>query len=236
MMVKPKIVFWMSMALIAIVLSMPIQVALLYQHSFSELSSILQKISLPNFITIFMMLVTAVLIFQVSPYIKFFAPLTIATLAWNNYLVGNYAQDFSMTETALGTGLFAGIFVPLLRKDLRQILSEPKKRWWLRAQRFHKRVDVILNPYVGQTLQAQTFDLSESGAFIPMDGKSWEEMPKVGERLKVSLHIDTLRKIKCDAIVVRVVEPRGIYPKGIGVRFTDIPETHKRSLNNFLVH
>jgi hypothetical protein len=50
------------------------------------------------------------------------------------------------------------------------------------------------------------------------------------------LHFDGARKIKCEAVVVRVVEPRGVYPKGIGIRFTEMDDTHKRSLNNFLVH
>lgn len=236
MMVKPKIVYLMSLMLVAITISMPLQIAWLYQHSLSELGSILQKISLANTLSMILMLTTAYLLIHISPYLKFVAPLTIICLAWNNYLVGNYGQDFQMSQTMVGTGLFAGLFVPLFRKDIRLILSQPQRRWWRRAQRYQKNIDVILNPYVGHTLQAHTFDLSESGAFIPFENKSLDEIPKVGERLKISLHIDTLRKIKCEAVVVRVVEPRGTYPKGIGVRFTDMNETHKRSLNNFLTH
>jgi PilZ domain len=236
MMAKPKIVYWMSLALFAIALAIPLQIAFIYQHSLSELDSILQKITWLNFISIAMMMTTAYLLLNISPHLKYFAPLTILTLAWNNYLVGSYGEDFQMSQTLLGTGLFTGLFVPLLRKDLRQILSEPHRRWWRRANRHKKHVDVILNPFVGQTLQAQTFDLSESGAFIPFADKPWNEIPKVGERIKISLHLDTLRKIKCEAIVVRVVEPKGSYPKGIGVQFTNMNETYKRSLNNFLSH
>jgi hypothetical protein len=183
-----------------------------------------------------MMAATAYLLFTLSPHLKWMVPLTIGCLSWNNFVVGSYGQDFSMTQTVLGTGLFAGLFVPLFRKDIRLILSDPHRRWWRRAHRFYKNIDVILNPYVGQTLLSHTFDLSESGAFIPFENKTWDEIPKVGERIKISLHIDTHRKIKCEAIVVRVVEPKGTYPKGIGVRFTGMNETHKRSLNNFLTH
>lgn len=236
MMAKPKIVYWMSLALFAIALAIPMQIAILYQHSLSELDSIFQKITLLNFICMAMMLTCAYLLINISPYLKLFAPITIVTLAWNNYLVGSYGEDFQMSQTILGTGLFAGLFVPLLRKDLRQILSEPHRRWWRRANRYLKSVDVILNPFVGQTLQAHTFDLSESGAFIPFEDKPLNEIPKVGERIKISLHLDTLRKIKCEAIVVRAVEPKGSYPKGIGVQFTHMNETYKRSLNNFLNH
>jgi PilZ domain len=236
MMVKPKIVYWMGLALLLIAASMPLQVAILYQHSFSELGAILQKISLLNFLCICLMATTAYLLFTISPHLKFMAPITIACLAWNNYLVGDYGQDFSLAQCMFGTGLFAGIFVPLFRQDIRLILSQPNRRWWRRAQRVNKNIEVILNPYVGQTILANTFDLSESGAFIPFENKSWDEIPKVGERIKISLHISTLRKIKCEAVVVRVVEPKGSYPKGIGVRFTDMNDTHKRSLNNFLTH
>jgi hypothetical protein len=236
MMVKPKIVNWMGIGVLLVAASFPLQAAILYQHSFSELGSILQKLSLLNFIAICMLATTAYLLFTVSPYLKYMCPLTIACLAWNNYVVGNYGQDFSMPQAMLGTGLFAGLFVPLFRKDLRLVLSDPDRRWWRRAHRVPRNIDVILNPYVGQTLLAQTFDLSESGAFIPFENKSWDEIPKVGERIKISLHIDTLRKIKCEAVVVRVVEPKGNYPKGIGVRFIEMNDTHKRSLNNFLTH
>lgn len=236
MMVKPKIVTWMGIALLLVAASFPLQAALLYQHSFSEFGSILQKISLLNFISICLMATTAYMLFTLSPYLKILSPLTIACLAWNNYVVGSYGQDFTMAQAMLGTGLFTGIFVPLFRKDIRLILSDPHRRWWRRANRVNKNIDVILNPFVGQTLLAQTFDLSESGAFIPFENKSWDEIPKVGERIKISLHIDTIRKIKCEAIVVRVVEPLGNYPKGIGIRFTEMNETHKRSLNNFLTH
>ena len=236
MMVKPKIVNWMGFALLLIAASFPLQAALIYQHSFSELGAVLQKISLLNFLSICMMATTAYMLFTLSPYLKYMCPLTIACLAWNNYVVGSYGHDFSMSQAMVGTGLFAGLFVPLFRKDIRLILSNPHRRWWRRANRFQKNIDVILNPYVGQTLLAQTFDLSESGAFIPFENKSWDEIPKVGELIKISLHIDTLRKIKCEAVVVRVVEPKGNYPKGIGVRFTGMNETHKRSLNNFLTH
>lgn len=236
MMVKPKIVYWMSLVLFLTVIAMPVQVALLYQHSLSELSSIFQKISFLNLLSMTMLGVSALLLLQVSPYLKIFAPLTILTIAWNNYLVGSYGQDFQMSQTLLGTGLITGVFMPLFRKDLRQILSEPQRRWWLRSPRYQKSIDVILNPYVGQTLQAHTFDLSETGAFIPFEGKSFNDIPKVGERLKLSLHFDSLRKIKCEAVVVRVVEPRGAYPQGIGIRFTEMNETYKRSLNNFLQH
>ena len=226
----------MGIALLLVAGSFPLQAALLYQHSFSELGSILQKISLLNFVSICLMATTAYMLFMVSPYLKVMCPLTIACLAWNNYVVGSYGQDFTMAQAMLGTGLFAGLFVPLFRKDIRLILSDPHRRWWRRANRLHKNIDVILNPFVGQTLLAQTFDLSESGAFIPFENKSWDEIPKVGERIKISLHIDTIRKIKCEAIVVRVVEPLGNYPKGIGIRFIEMNEAHKRSLNNFLTH
>ena len=226
----------MGIALLLVAGSFALQAALLFQHSFSELGSILQKISILNFVCICMMLTTSYMLFNLSPYLKIMSPLTIACLAWNNYLVGSYGQDFSMAQAMLGTGLFAGLFVPLFRKDIRLILSDPHRRWWRRANRFNKNIDVILNPYVGKTLLAQTFDLSESGAFIPFENKSWNEIPKVGERIKISMHIDTIRKIKCEAVVARIVEPGGNYPKGIGIRFTEMNETHKRSLNNFLTH
>lgn len=236
MMAKPRIIYWMCLCLVAVVFAVPLQAAIIYQHSFLEIAEIFYKLSYPNWVMMGSILLTIYFLYHVSPFLKIFAPLTILTIAWNNYLVGEYGQDFPLYQTLAGTALCSMIFAPLFKKEIRQLLNDPRRRWWNRAKRLNKSVDVTLNPYVGQTLMAHTFDLSESGAFIPFENVPWSEIPKVGERLKVSLQINTLRKIKGEAIVVRAVEARGSYPQGIGIRFIELDGSSKKNLSQFLDH
>lgn len=236
MMVRPKICYFISFVILAVVLSLPVQSALLYQNGLKELPDIFNKISHMNWLMAGILVVTAIAIYNLSPTIKVLVPLSVLAVAWNNYLTGHYMTNFSMDQSILGVGLFAGLMTPLARKDIRYLLKNPKMRWWVRAPRRHHAVPVTVNPYVGSTWQSKTFDISETGAFISFDKQDFDALPKVGEEVKLNININTLKKIRCEAIVVRVVEPMGNYPRGMGVRFVKFTDGQKRNLANYLEH
>lgn len=236
MMARPKIVYFIAFAILSVVLSLPIQSALLYQNNLKELPEIFAKLTYINWMMAIVLTATALAVFNVSPHIKALVPFSVALVGWNNYLAGSYNTDYSLSQALLGAGLFAGLMVPLLKKDVRYLLNNPKMRWWARSPRKNRSVPVTVNPYVGSTWQTKTFDISETGAFISFERQNFEELPKIGEHLKLNLNINTLKKIKCEAIVVRVEEPKGMYPRGIGVKFIKIKGDQKRNLSNYLEH
>ncbi len=43
-----------------------------------------------------------------------------------------------------------------------------------------------------------------------------------------------MKKIRCEAVVVRVAEPSGHYPRGIGLKFKAIDRRHEQSFEKFL--
>lgn len=234
MFIKPKIIYWMFLAILGIIIALPLQAAVIYQHGLGELELIFQKITLMNWIMAGVLLCTAVAIYNVSPWLKVLAPLSVLTVSWNNYLTGAYATDFNMSQALAATGLYMGILLPLFKKDVRFLMNNPKKRWWTRPQRLQKEFPVTLNPYVGNTVHSKVFDISETGAFIKIDGIDFSSIPKIGEHLNLNLTLGTLKKVRCEAVVVRVEESKGIYPRGIGVKFIRVNAHQKKHLSQLL--
>lgn len=233
MIMRPKQFYLASVALLLIALSFPIQVMVLYGHHWSELNAILGKITWLNWMVIGSFLVGAYLYFHASRLILYLTPVILGLVAFNNYIVGKFSGDYSVAQTTFATVAMALVFLPLALPSSRMVLTDPKRRWWRRSKRFHKRVSTTLNPFVGDMIQAHTFDVSQTGAFVCFqDGQN--TLPKVGDTLRVSFNVSSMKKIRCEAIVVRVTEAKGHYPKGIGIRFTDMGKWHEKHFEKLL--
>ncbi|MCB0378250.1 MAG: PilZ domain-containing protein [Bdellovibrionales bacterium] len=235
MIVRPKQFYIVAMMLTLIALSFPLQAMWLYGHGYNEFSAIFNKISFLNWMVIGVLLVGAYLHLKASPWLKGIAPVTIGLVALNNYVVGHYGADYSMGQTVMATMSFSLLFVPLFMPSSRLVLADPKRRWWARAKRYHKRVSATLNPYVGEMVHSHTFDISKTGAFFCLEGASIEgDVPAIGERVRLHLHVNSMKKIRVEAVVVRIAEPDGRYPRGMGLKFVGIDKDQQKSFQKFL--
>ncbi len=233
MIMRPKQFYLASVVLLMLALSFPFQVMILYGHHWSETQAIFSKITWLNWMVIGSFALGAYFYFQASRYIIYLAPLILGLVAFNNYLVGSFAGDFSLLQTTLGTFAVGIVFAPLALPSSRVVLKDPKRRWWRRSKRHNKRVSATLNPYVGDMLHVQTFDISQSGAFVCLD-EGMTEVPKVGDTVRVSFNVNSMKKIRCEAVVVRIADARGHYPRGMGLKFTQIDRNHEKSFDRFL--
>lgn len=233
MTMRPKQFYLAALLLTMIALSFPVQVMALYGHSLSEWSAILSKITGFNWLVMVSLLVAAYYYFQGSRVILVLGPLAVALVAINNYWVGQFAGDYSLLQTSLGTLCCGLIFAPLGMPSSMVVLQDPKRRWWRRSKRHHKRLETTLNPFVGDMIHAHTFDVSQTGAFICLEDEL-TELPKVGDRVRLSFTVNSMKKIRCEAVVVRISEAKGHYPKGMGVRFVSINKNHERSFESLL--
>ena len=181
-MARPKIIYFISFALLAVVLSLPVQSAILYQNSLRELPEIFAKLSQMNWIMAAILTVTALAVFNVSPAVKYLAPLSVLAVAWNNYLTGHAMTDYSLQQSMLGSGLFAGLMVPLARPDIRRLLNNPKARWWARSPRRQKTVPVTINPYVGSTCRARPSTFPRPAPSSPSTNRISTNCPKSAKR------------------------------------------------------
>lgn len=233
MIMRPKQFYLASMVLLMLAISFPVQVMVLYGHHWSETHAIFSKITWLNWLVIGSFFVGAFFYFQASRYIVYLAPVILGLVAFNNYIVGAFAADYSFMQTTLATLSVGFVFAPLALPSSQVVLKDPKRRWWRRSKRHSKRVAATLNPYVGEMLHVQTFDISQSGAFICLD-ENQTELPKVGDTVRISFNVNSMKKIRCEAVVVRIAEPSGHYPRGMGLRFTQMDRSFQTSFDKFL--
>ncbi len=235
MIARPSQFYILSLLMFAVALSFPIQVIFLYQHHWTEVTAIFSKLTWLNWLLVFSLITCSYLYLHASRAILVGLPLLILMVVINNYYVGRFAGDFSMAQTSLATAMMFVVFVPpLFMPSSLLVLKDPKRRWWRRSKRVNKRVPATLNPFVGEMIQAHTYDLSETGAFVCLEEESNKPMPKVGDTLRISLNVNSMRKIRCEAVVVRIAEPTGRYPRGLGLRFVDIDPMHQKSFKQFI--
>ena len=233
MITRPKQFSMASAGFLLMAISFPVQVMFLYGHPVSESAAILSKITWMNWLVILGFLAASYLYFHASRWLVVCVPVVIGLVAINNYFVGQFAGDFSLLQTSVATLLVGLFFVPLLMPSSRVLLRDPKRRWWRRSKRVHKRVSATINPFVGDMIQSHTFDVSQTGAFVCTSGEE-EELPKVGDMIRLSLNVNSMKKIRCEAVVVRIVEAKGSYPSGMGLKILEVKKEHQRSFDKFL--
>lgn len=233
MIMRPKQFYLASLALFFMALSFPFQVMILYGHHWSETTAIFSKITWLNWLVIISFTLASFLYFQASRIILYLAPLVLILVGLNNYWVGQFAGDYSLLQTSLGTLVVALVFAPLALPSSRVVLKDPKRRWWRRSKRYNKRVAATLNPYVGDMIHTHTFDLSQTGAFVYLDDNQ-KQTPKVGDTIRICFTVNSMKKIRCEAVVVRIAEPVGHYPRGMGLKFTGMNRNNEKSFSQFL--
>lgn len=231
---KPLLFTIVPLILIGVCASFYFQTAIVLNTSFTNYGRILSKITTSNWVTMFAMIVSGISILRSSKWAKLFMPLTIMVVFWNNYLVATYTNNFSKGQIAFAAVLFALLFAPLYTKKIQFVLSDPKNQWWRRAFRKKHKIPVLIkHPTVG-ALQARSHDVSTTGLFLRFDHEAWTNLPSVGQKVDLSLSLDGAREIQCTAVVVRHVEPKGFYPRGMGLQFIELPNKQKKTLESFL--
>lgn len=231
---KPLVFNFIPLILLGIAISFYFQVAFLLDLQWTDFYQVHTHITLPNWITMGLLALSAIAIYRGNRYAKFLMPATVFMVFWNNYLVAAYANNFSMFETMAGSVCFPILFAPLYTKKNRTILTDRRQHWWQRAQRVHHKAYVSVNPFVSSSFASRTYDVSKSGLFLQLDDIAWEQLPKVGERVNLSITLDTLRKVRCEAVIVRLDEAKGTYPRGMGLHFTELSSDSRRTLHSFL--
>ncbi|MCC6138392.1 MAG: PilZ domain-containing protein [Bdellovibrionaceae bacterium] len=231
---KPIVFNLIPLILIAIAFSFYFQIAYLLDLKLTSTYRILTHITLPNWVTMLLLTASAFTIYHGSRYAKVFMPLTVLAVVWNNYLVAAYANNFSLVQTLTPALFFPFLFLPFYSQVNQTLLSDRRQHWWETARRKAITAPVVVNPFVSNSFNSRSYDVSKSGLFLQLDQATWESLPKVGERVNLSITLDTLRKVRCEAVIVRLEEAKGNYPRGMGLHFTELSSDSRRTLNSFL--
>jgi hypothetical protein len=226
---RPSWFIFLSLIFFASAVALPAQIMVIYGHSFYELEAVFNKLTLLNWLVFAGLLICSVLVYRASPHMRKASPLMIALVGVNNYFVGHYATDYSMVAASLGTFAFAVINLPLLHPEIQWLMLHPEKRWWMRSERKRLTVPITIEGTRLQPARAETFDVSESGAFVTA-----ARDVRVGDWITVRMRFGTFTQIRCQARVVRRAEAAGIYPGGIGVQFMNMSWRDRRDLRRCL--
>jgi hypothetical protein len=226
---RPSWFIFLALVFFVTALALPAQIMVIYGHSFYELQAVFAKLTFLNWLVFGGLLIYSVLVFRASPHMRLASPLMISLVALNNYFVGHYATDYSMFTASFGTLAFAAINLPLLHPDLQWLMLHPEKRWWMRAERKRLAIPITIEGTRLQPARAETFDVSESGAFVTA-----AQDVGVGDWITVRMSFGTFTKIRCQARVVRRSEASGTYPGGIGVQFMNLSWRDRRDIRRCL--
>lgn len=245
---KPRKLDYLALFLLGVAFAMPLQIMILYGHSPLEMTAVLAKLAPLNWLVLALAPLTAWLIYRASPLVLAAVPLLTVVVVHNNWFVSEMGTDYSPLTVGLSTGAFILAMGSLATREVRNILMNPGRRWWLTPKR--KRVTIpvhVVVPGHGEyAFDSRTFDLSETGAFLVPEGAARALLQSVSAGTNCSLSFDlgraqltehnnglgTRRAIHCRAEVVRTTEGHGQYPSGVAIRFVDLGWEQKRVLRN----
>lgn len=218
-----------ALAMLGIALAMPIQAAYLQnpEEFFLHLSSL-------NWLVVVFCLASSWSILQAHRSFRFFVPVTLGLVTLNNWWVGSVGLDYDLETTGVATFGFLCVHGVLLEKRARQILRNPELKWWRRSPRKTLVVPIHLFPMAGRkVVQAQSFDISESGVFVQGLHEDQFGRLHVGDRFKVLVALKEDYEVACSGQIVRKCPALGTYPQGIAIRFNDLGWKERRLLRDF---
>ncbi len=226
---RPISLTLLALLFVGLASGLPLQVMLIYGHGFNELNAVFAKLTLLNDLVIIGLLAGAVLLWRAARYTRSILAYLTGLVALNNFFVGFYATDFSPLVAGVASVGFAFVNLPLFNKRLIWLFKHPEQRWWLHAARHRVSVPVVIEGTQLPSMKSETFDLSESGVFVPMTHDLG-----IGERIDVRMTFGSLAQVRYQGRVVRRNTAGGNYPAGVGIEFTDMSWGQRRELKRHL--
>ncbi len=241
MQTRPKLLIAISMAMVAVALSLPIQISFLFGHPFTEVEPILAKLTPLNWAVMGVCLLHGYCVFNASRWMLASTILAVLVVNFNNIAVGSIELNYSFGQAFLGTLGFIALNGALAHPSIRNLVAMPSKRWWMRAPRRSIKLNMSVKRLNGEVFMAHTHDISRGGAFIPFF--SVEEysrglvhpplVPNDLEHVMLDFMVND-KPYSCQAKVVRKTDASGTYPAGLGLQFVNLSGKEQRQLDRYL--
>lgn len=170
------------------------------------------------------------------------APAFIFGALWSSWALMNQRLE-STTLTAMTILTYSGTLLTLTAvfsfDQVRHFFFYPVLRWWLTPARKKIRLHLSLRLFNGsQEVTARTFDVSEGGAFVPLNSTEFKDSLlrhlEANTRCLIRLSLGQFKHLDCTAKIVRRTEERGEYPSGFGLQFLNLTNKQKSCLTQYL--
>lgn len=222
-------------------ISIPVQIAVRFEHSPVDLYAIWIKISMLSRVIMVMCLVNAWLALSARAALLVTAPLLTALVIWNNYLLYHFDPSVPLVQTLAASVVFLLFSGLVFEPTARLVLQNPEKRWWRVAKRRRVALTAIVNTGDG-CFETRTFDVSLTGVFLANPkGDALEEVnqepPAVirDDPVEVLLRLPGEREMLLRGEVARQSNrATGGYPAGIGVRLRQTSLAQKKQLSQLV--
>jgi hypothetical protein len=167
---KPLYFSFLSLLLIVVAISFPLQIIYEYDIALSDFALALELLTFMNIAVMFMCLWVAYDSFVVSPRLKYSSVVLIAVTILNNAFVGYVAINYSMWETVLASSLFVLPFGYLLTPTMRPLIKDTRLHWWKNSPRYQYNWAVKID---GLDSLATSLNVSKSGILVKVDAEAW---------------------------------------------------------------
>jgi hypothetical protein len=224
---RPKPVLLLAAFIWSITIAIPLQIAFSYNYSFEDWQAFWLNISQFNKLIVVLGFLAGALIFQGSKWALGALSLFSILIFWNNYFVGSFGLDHSLTVTTISSIAFAIITATILSLGAFRILIDSSSKPWKIQKRLQVQRPVQITPILGKSFEASTFDISASGVFV----ESTKRL-KVGEIVDLQILINERDVIACSAKVIRKANGKDRYPHGFGMHFEYIEPQDRQKLQS----
>lgn len=215
-----------------IALSIPTQIAWAYNYTWSELHLVFTHLTYLNWVIVLCTICLALVALKASKALLLLAPTTVMLVVYNNYIVGQWGEDYPVMTTVLASIIFVSMQFLLLESSTQKSIYDIKSRWWLSDPRVKVNLPIMLN-INNQEIILRTHDISASGIFLKT--LELQKLINKGEEIEIAFFIDG-EQIDTKATVVRKNEKEGSYPSGVGITLAQLNWSEKFKWKNFVKH
>jgi hypothetical protein len=193
---KPKYLNFLAGAILFSALSLPLQLMLIYGNPPTEIAAIAAKLSPLNWLLLFSCPIVAGMVYRASRWMVATVPLLAALVVYNNWFVSQVSTEYPVWITQAASFLSCFFLFSVFSEEIRRLILKPELRWWLTPKRKAVEVTLRLRVLSGRYKSGReefytiTFDISESGAFIPF-GRAKGTVRELRPERDVSSEIDS---------------------------------------------
>lgn len=211
----------MSFFYFGVALFIPLQVMIQGDLEFFNISLVFERLTHLNYLIIFLNVFLGLYSFNASSKMIPFLFLSLAFTYLNNYIVGEYAVNFTKTHTLLASLGYTFASLMVLSPSFISLLKDQELRWWRISQRFKTSLSMSIINNDGHKISVPLHDISKTGAFFHIDSLTANVLDlNPGNKITIGLPLFegiclTFRK----AEIIRISESKGHYPHGVGIRF-----------------
>lgn len=142
----------------------------------------------------------------------------------NALLVTEYGETEHKVMSFITAVLMQALLTVRVAREIRVPYFFPKIRWWESDPRYRLSVPVKIKRKDGKEMDGDILDLSLGGCFVKLRSDI-----DLYESVSTQFQVFGFN-IKCEAVVVWRTQSTVTHPRGIGLKFEQLPRTERRSL------